>query len=187
MRLRVFVMVGVVSTLLLSACAAAPARPTATAVVTARSGEPSDLAGLVTLSGCPQAPGAVRDSGVQGAAVLLLPFSPARLWLCRYGGLNSRHSQQLVASRELMSATDISTLVAAVNSQSARRLRTASCPADFGTITNLYAQDARTSRWLTLRIVRTGCRSISNGSIRNALESNAIERILKKDVGAPGR
>lgn len=186
MRVHVLVVVAVVSTMLLSACAVSPARPTATAVASGVANGSSLDAGLVVSSKCPLTLGNVRQSAVQGASVLLLPFVPKRVRLCRYGGLNSGHDRRLVASRELTSGGEVVTLTAAINGQSSRHLRSASCPADFGTITTLYAQDARTLRWLTLQIARSGCRTLSNGSIKNALESDRVERILKKVVGAPG-
>ena len=177
----------VVVALLLSGCVASPPRPSATAIVEGGADASPEPTGLVTVTECPASPGGVHRTDISGAAVLLLPFRPARILLCRYGGSNSGHSQRLVQSRVVTANADVSALAASIDAQSGHHLQTASCPADFGTITTLFAQDARSSRWLVLRISRTGCRTISNGSILNATESDRLERRLTIAIGSPGR
>ena len=144
--------------------------------------------GLVQqLTVCPGSPAPARPNALPGTRDALLPFDPSSFVLCRYGGLNSGHSQALMQQQRVTTEPAVARLAAVLRTGNPvwSGSGTTSCPADFGTATTLFAEDGPRGGWLVLHADRTGCPTIRNGFI-NAHISDALAAQLTRLGGAPG-
>lgn len=144
--------------------------------------------GLVQrLTVCPDSPAPPQVSALPGARGALLPFVPRRFLLCRYGGLNSGRSQVLVQHDRVVTSSAVARLTAVLRHGDPTRSGTEGivCPADFATVTTVYAEDGSHGGWLILHADRTGCPTIRNGYV-DARIGDALAAQLDHLVGAPG-
>lgn len=150
-------------------------------------GGPTSTA-TVEVRSCPSTPVPATTDGHPGGADRLIPFPPVALVVCRYGGMNSGHSQQLVAHRSVTGAAAAARLAAIIDdSGRSRWVGEHSCPADFEAITEVLTTGSGPRETTVLRADRTGCPGISNGVLRNARIDIALEHALTDAVGPVGR